>query len=162
MNRNKSLALLILVLLAGNAVLLYLYLSKDKKPRRDRMAFMRERLKKEIGFNDSQAVQFEDLRNKQREQMRQQGDSMRKLRGELYDAYNNGQPDSVINRLLAAGSALQMQADRRFFEDLREARKICTPAQLPAFDSIMKNMMLNRGGPYARGRMHTKTQKTNK
>ncbi|MBL7726666.1 MAG: periplasmic heavy metal sensor [Dinghuibacter sp.] len=147
MNKSKVLVAMIVLLLLANAVWVYLYLAKDKGPRRDgRRMFVREQLKKEAGLTDAQATQLEALREKQRKEVAPLLDSMARLRGDLYDLSAKTAADSAVNGQLARIAQLQTAIDAQMLANLHEARKICTAEQLPKFDSIMKRMMMFSGG----------------
>lgn len=146
MNKNKILVVLIVLLLLANAALLYLYLGKDKHPKREgRRMFFREQLKKEAGFTDDQMTRFEKMREDQRRQMEPLMDSMTRLRGEIFDLATGQYSDSAffpgVNRL----AAIQGKIDLQMLKNFREARTICTPEQVTKFDSAMKRMMMFAG-----------------
>lgn len=147
MNKSKVLVAMIVLLLLANAVWVFLYLGKDKSPRRDgRKMFFREQLKKEAGLTDAQVTQLEQLREEQRKKVAPLLDSMAKLRGRLYDISVTATTDSAVNIPMVQIAELQTTIDRQMIGNLRAVRKICTAEQLPKFDSIMKKMMMFSGG----------------
>jgi periplasmic protein CpxP/Spy len=147
MNKNKILVVLIVLLLLANMAWLFLYIKKDKQPRREgRRMFLQSQLEKEAGFSKEQIAQFETLRERQRTQMQPLLDSMEKLRGQVFDIAIKTNNDSSVIRSISQVAAIQQKIDLQRLENMREAKRICTPQQIPKFDSLMKRMMMFSGG----------------
>lgn len=144
--KNKSLIILIVLLLLANAALLYLYLKKGHEPKREsRRTAFREQLKKEVGFTDDQMQRFEKLREEQRRNMEPMMDSMGRLRTEMFHLSAAGNNDSAIAGAIARLSEFQGKIDWQMVKNFRDARSICTPEQTARFDSAMKKMMVSGG-----------------
>jgi periplasmic protein CpxP/Spy len=148
MNKSKILVVLIVLLLLANAVLLFLYLNKNRHAKRGagRRMHFKEELKRATGFSDSQMVRFENTREGQRRNMEPLFDSITRLRGIIFEKVTGGGSDSAIAPDIARLSSIQGKIDLQMLQNFREARSICLLEQLPKFDSAMKRMMIFSGG----------------
>jgi periplasmic protein CpxP/Spy len=147
--RNKTLLFIIAALLISNVVLLFLYLGNKNQARdgHDRRAMMTEQLQKEVGFNKDQLARFEQMREQHMQKTRTLFDTMRLARENLFNQmgrYPAG--DSALQPLLNQIARQQQQLDLQVYSNFRELRTICTPEQLPRFDSVAKKMMVRMGG----------------
>ncbi|MCH5600253.1 hypothetical protein [Niabella ginsengisoli] len=53
-------------------------------------------------------------------------------------------PDSIVEKLADSIGSLQKQVEINAFRHVVETRKICTPEQMPAYDSLMIKI-INKG-----------------
>jgi Spy/CpxP family protein refolding chaperone len=150
MTKNKILILLVAVLLLANITMLYFFLSKpqhNKGGGPGREAATAAFLQKEIGFSPEQLKQYDSLGNTQREKMRTTFDTMRSakeqmLKGLAADNFT----DSAIAQVAEQSAGKQREMELAMLRHLRSVRNLCTPAQLPKFDSLYYKMMWRRGG----------------
>jgi len=141
-NRSKVFLVIIAILLITNIAMLGIFLQKktpDKQPndRPDKKAYILNLLKEEIGFNQQQLVEYDTLSNRHRQKM-----------GRLYDSMrNNKRPqfkqlaaldfsDSAISSVANQSTAAQKIIELNMFSHIKNIRQLCTPEQLPKFDSL--------------------------
>jgi hypothetical protein len=75
------------------------------------------------------------------EDIRKSKDSMFRLLGN--EAFN----DSLVNVLAGNIASKQQEIDVRAFAHFRRIRKLCTPDQLPKYDSLVLKMIKKMGKP---------------
>lgn len=139
---NKKIGiLLILILLCSNVLLLFLYFNKHSKGKGGRQKML-ERFKTEVGLTDVQVKQFETLREAQREANKPLMDSIINLRKAYIGVIFAKQPiDSIKRQYSIQLAAKMLQLDIVMHRQLMEAKKICTPNQYAAYDSVVMKMM---------------------
>jgi hypothetical protein len=150
MTKTKILTLLAVVLLLTNiGLLVYFLVLKQPGGRGDgrRYGSMEEMLRKDLQLTDTQVKQFVQLKDEHFARMRPLADSMQQQRDALYRMTGNATvPDSVIAAASRRIGDMQSQLDAMTFAHFRQLRTICTPAQLPAFDTLVQKMSRRMGG----------------
>lgn len=140
-SKTKILVTAVILLLLTNVGMLIFFLNcKDhgeKSGRGGRDAAMRSFLQKEIGFNDAQLAQYDTLTKRHKESIKPSFDEMRNSREQDMKALGaSGFSDSVIEASAARSSAKQKEMIRNMLMHFKEVRALCTPAQMPKFDSL--------------------------
>jgi len=154
-SRNKPLIFIIAILLVANIVMLVYFLWLKPPPRaprfdrsRDRLA---ESLKKDVGFNDSQLAQYKLLKDAQWDKMKARYEDLRKAKDNFFHLISSeNNSDSALN---AAGDSIalrQKALDIQAFYHFRELRKLCTPDQLPKYDTLVQRLFHRLTGPFLR------------
>ena len=114
-------------------------------------------LEKEVGFNKNQVDQYLQLRIQQRASGKPLFDSLRKAKENFYALL--GQPstvDTLINSYAEKIAITQKQLDLQMFNYFQEVRKLCTPQQIPQYDSVIKRTVMKMIGS---GRRHNDNDK---
>jgi protein CpxP len=148
-SKNKSLIFIIAVLLLTNIAVLGYFLWFKKSPRQEgpgRSPGIEAALQKEVGFNDQQIAQYKQLKEEQWKNFRPMFDDMHKAKDSLFNllSYENVN-DSVINTTADVIAQKQKAIDIRMFNHFRQVRSLCTPEQLPKYDSLIQRMMRKMG-----------------
>lgn len=149
MNRTTLLTLLVVLLMAVNAVTLYLLLQKEQ--RRDRR-FNPSQLFEKLQLDTKQEEQFEALRKTHF----QKRDSLRneeiRLRKSMAKMLTNGITDSLQIDSITRQLAVNRRAfDLNFYNHFLQLRSLLRPEQQLHFGEVME-MILRRMGPTAGGR----------
>lgn len=142
---NKALIFLVVVLLLTNIALLLYFLVFKKttgfQPGRQGNFSVVEHMKKEVGFDDQQSVQFKQMLEQNRDSMKLFSEKVRTAKTALYKLLQQpNTPDSVI---AAAGKHLgeqQKAMEMQMFRHFQRVRLLCTPDQLPKFDTMVTKM----------------------
>lgn len=150
-NRSKVLITIIGILLVANIALVSFFLFKNDgikyEKRSDRITMITNFLKKEIGFSADQLQQYDTLSNKHRENMKAMFDSLRSSKGKQFKQLTAGDfSDSVINRVADQSALSQKLMELHMFNHLKSIRNLCTPSQLPKFDSLFVKILNRRTG----------------
>ena len=155
-NRSKVFLLIIGILLIANIVMLSFFIMKrdsgkpDRRP--DRKAMIADFLKKEIGFNEVQLKQYDILSDKHREGIKEMFDSLRSSKDNQFKQLSAGNfSDSVMNSVADQSAASQKIMELQMFSHLKNIRMLCTPEQLPKFDSLFVKILNRRGGEGRKG-----------
>lgn len=150
-NRSKVFLTVIAILLVANIVMLSFFLMKkgngrnDKRP--DRKAMIAEFLKKEVGFNQAQLQQYDTLSDMHRENMKKMFDNSRSSKDNQFKQLAAGNfNDSIMSSLADQSAASQKVMELQMFNHLKSIRMLCTPEQLPKFDSLFVKILNRRGG----------------
>ena len=144
MNRNKILVTIITVLLLSNttAIIWFLVL-KDNGRRPDRhRSPMTEFLQKEVGFTPQQLHLFDSLKQRHHTIVKPLGEDLSRSRDSLYNLI--GKPaatDSAVQAAAAIIGRKQSVLELQLYDNFRQIRGICTPAQLPKFDSLAPSLV---------------------
>ncbi|MBA4166051.1 MAG: hypothetical protein H0X41_00635 [Chitinophagaceae bacterium] len=136
-SRNRVLLTIIGVLLITNlAVVIFFYNHKcGEEPRQPGFT---DRLKKEVGFTPGQMKIFEPKKKVFWDKMHQRFDEMKKTKENFYyQMYDPAIPDSVIEAKAEMIGNQQKEIDVQVIKHFKEIRTLCTPEQLPKFDSLL-------------------------
>jgi hypothetical protein len=157
---NKTLVFIIAILLLSNIALLYFFVNRCNKEGHKREGssmspreYMIQTLKNDVGFNDNQIVQYEQLSDKHKEIIKPLFESIRMSKDSLYKLLlQQNIPDSVVDHYLFMIGEKQKSIDQRVFNHFLSIREICTADQRPRFDTtaqkIIKKMIgYNKKGP---------------
>jgi Spy/CpxP family protein refolding chaperone len=152
-SKNRSLIFIITVLLLTNIAVLAYFLWY-KKPERlpqtnhDKRGQGIERpLHDDVGFNDQQMAQYREMRDEQMKAIKPMFDDMRKTKDSLFRMIGNPEAnDSIVNSVADAIAQKQKAMDLRMYNHFKRIRSLCTPDQLPKYDSLIQRMM-KRVGP---------------
>ena len=150
-NTNKILISIIAILLISNMAILTFFLMKkdggrmEKRP--DRKTMIADFLKKEIGFNQAQLQQYDTLSDRHRENVKKMFEGLRSSKDKQFKQLTAGDfSDSVINNVADQSAASQKTMELQMFNHLKNIRTLCTPEQLPKFDSLFVKVLNRRGG----------------
>jgi hypothetical protein len=153
--RNRNLLIIIGVLLITNIAVLVYFLGQ-KKPEKTAAVQHTERerpgisetLQKEVGFTDEQTARYKVLKDKQRETIKPMYDDMRKAKDSLFRLLSYPEtPDSLLNKVCDAIAEKQKALDLQTFYHFKRVRSLCTPDQLPKYDSMILRMVRKMGRP---------------
>ncbi|HEY0679257.1 MAG TPA: hypothetical protein VGD17_13290 [Chitinophagaceae bacterium] len=155
-SRYKVLLALLAILLLTNGVLLYFYLDKKgpekRSTRHDRSNYMRDFLKDSVGFNDQQLATFDQIREKHSENVKSLFEEMRSAKLTFYKQVNQeAGPDSLNQASAEAIAEKQKALDLAFFNHFRQVRTICSPDQVPRYDSMVQQIIRRMVSPPRRG-----------
>lgn len=141
----RSLILIIAFLLITNITLLLFLVSGRNS---DNIATNRDLnivgsfLKDSIGFDKKQMDMYQHFRKADFEKGKPVFDSIRAAKNRFYEnIYSDSAADSTVNKSAADISKKQMAVDMHMLQHFRNLRSICTPKQLPKFDSLFKNIV---------------------
>lgn len=157
-SKNKTLLFIIFLLLLTNIAVIgyfgFFCKSKDKHKGRESFSTI---LQKEVGFDQQQVDKFNELKKSHWEQAKLKMDEIIKIKNSIYDLTKKpNTPDSVVERLADSIGRLQKQVEISAYKHVSGTRKICTPQQLPAYDSLMKRI-INHGRNSKSGGNKSKT-----
>ncbi len=144
---NKPLLVIICVLLLTNIALLAWFFwprPQNDAPRNGAT----EMLKNDVGFSDAQLAQYKVLRDKQKENIRPVFEQMRGTKDSLFRLLGDTSvSDSALNAITDHIAQQQKMLDLSAFHHFSEVRKICTPDQRVAYDSMVVRMFHRMGRP---------------
>ena len=151
-SKNKSLIFIIAVLLLTNIAVLGYFLWY-KKPagghdeHKKRPPGIEYPLQNEVGFSEAQLVQYRQMRDEQMNAIKPMFDDMRKSKDSLFRMISI-ENDSSVSLLAEAISQKQKAIDLRMYNHFKRIRGLCTPEQLPKYDSLIQRMMSKMGRPH--------------
>jgi len=144
--KNRSLVSIIIFLLISNITILifFLCLSDGRKGfhgKEDRNT-VSVFLQKEIGFNKQQMDEYQKLRGTHMQSVKPLFDDIRSAKESFYNLlYINNVADSTVNKAAAVIGEKQMVLDMQMFSLFKNVRNLCTPQELPKFDSLFKKVV---------------------
>ena len=160
--KTRSLVSIIVFLLLSNIAILVFFIFLDNRKgrvREDRNAISGF-LEKEIGFDKQQMDDYQNLRTAHMQNARPLFEGIRSAKDSFYNfLYTDATPDSVIFKAAAIIGEKQMQLDMLMFHHLKKVRSLCTPEELPKFDSLFKKVVERMTGGRVRRSDHTKKNK---
>lgn len=150
-NRSKVFITIIGILLVANIALIsFLLLKKDRgnhEKRTDRKTVIAGFLKNEIGFDAAQLQRYDTLSDRHKEHMKKMMDSLRTPKDRQFKELAAANfSDSVMNTIANQSAATQKVMELQMFNHLKNVRVLCTPAQLPKFDSLFGKVFSRKGG----------------
>lgn len=140
-------AIIALLFITNIALLAYMFFSKKNHIDygKDKPGFEMI-LQKEVGFSDAQVQQFNTLKETHWALAKSQMEKLKQEKLNLYDLTKSASPaDSQVNMLADSIASLQKQIELNSFRHFKATRDICTPAQQPAYDSLMRKIILKMG-----------------
>jgi protein CpxP len=144
--RNRTLIIVIAVLLVSNLLLLgvYLFGSPAKKtntaPKNDRSPV--EYMTKELKLDSSQREQFRELWESVQKKNRELYDSIRFQRESLYtNLKTEPQPDSIIHSITEKIAEFEKQISLNNYQHFRNVHAICDAEQQVRLDSVIARMV---------------------
>jgi len=148
--KNKILIIIIGILLIANlATLSFFFLNKGghkKGDRPDRKEYITSYLKKDVDFSDSQLALFDSLVKKNRTEVRSIFDDMSASRESVFKQLAaQSFSDTAIENAASELSVKQKNVEVRMLQHMKDIRNICTPSQLPAFDSGFYKIIGRKG-----------------
>ncbi len=154
--RYRNLLIIIGALLLTNVAVLVYFLRQEKEPapqQPDRTrSTVTEMLQDEVGFNEDQTAKYKELKDKQREKIKPMYDNMRKAKDSLFGLLSYPDtPDSVLNKAGEVIAQRQKELDIETFNHFRRVRTLCTPQQLPQYDSLVIRLLKKMGKPFRHG-----------
>jgi protein CpxP len=146
LTRNKIYVFLIGILLLSNlALVAFLVLNEPPKKeiRKDRPgSYMKEALKNEVGFNDQQMTQFEEMADQHRQQMRPMFEDIAKTKESFYNLLTQpNAADTILNKSAREIGEKQRLIDLKIFLHFQNIRTLCTPEQRPMFDTLIQRVV---------------------
>jgi uncharacterized protein with von Willebrand factor type A (vWA) domain len=148
-NRSKVFLTIIGILLIANIALVSFLLLKKEEPKRerpDRKTVIANFLKDEIGFDTAQLQQYDTMSDRHKENMKKMMDSLRSGKEKQFKELAAANfSDSAMNAVATQSAANQRAMELQMFGHLKRIRLLCTPAQLPEFDSTFGKVLSRRG-----------------
>ena len=146
--RNKTLVLLVIVLLLTNAgMLIYFLGALDKERNKTKSERTIERVHKEMKFDDAQLEQYKLLRQKRDSFMKPMYVEVRAARMKMVDLLRQpSASDSAVTAIAAEIVAKTQPIEVEHYKHFRRVEAICRPDQLSLFDSLLVNMVLRKTG----------------
>ena len=144
--KSRALVAIIIFLLLSNIAILafFLFYSDGRKSshgKEDRNAISLF-LQKEIGFNQQQMDDYQKLRTAHMQSVKPLFDDIRLAKESFYDLlYINNIADSTINKAVGVIGEKQMALDVQMFNHFKNVRNLCTPQELPKFDTLFKKVV---------------------
>lgn len=149
-NKSKVLISIIGILLLANIALVsFFLLKKDERKhdkRMDRKTVIGNFLKKEIGFNDAQMLQYDSMSTGHSKYMKTMFETSRNSKDKQFKELTAANfSDSVMNSIADLSAASQKSLELQMFNHLKQVRSLCTAEQLPKFDSLFVKVLNKRG-----------------
>ena len=144
MSRNKLLLFIVAILFLANVVLLYFFFKgkEEVKPPSREHRGISEQLKNDVGFNDEQLKAYNVRREKHMSEMKVLFEAMRQTKEEFFNTVKTPQAADTLIQSGAVDIAERQKAiDLRTHAYFTDLRKICTPDQLPKFDSLYQQVI---------------------
>lgn len=141
--KTKSLVWIIIFLLISNLAMLVFFVVLGNGTKRDhsRKDMIGNFLKKDVGFDKQQMEQYENLHKEHFTQMLPYFDSIHNSKDSFYDLLKTGLPDSALEKKASRIGERQVLLDMEMFRHFRHVRSLCTPEQLPKFDSSFHSVI---------------------
>jgi hypothetical protein len=150
--KNKALVSIIIFLLITNVAMLVFFLvlnNKSPRPPRNHNG-LSGMLQKDVGFSKQQLDAYESLRKGQLDSVHALFEDLKKEKIGFYNMiYSSHVDDSSLEAAAENIAVKQKELEMKMFYHFETVRAICTPDQLPKFDSTLKKVvvrMISRAG----------------
>jgi hypothetical protein len=143
LSKTKVLIFVILVLLIANLAMLvsFVNMKKPEKNNNERVRgsnIVNTVLEEKVGFSKAQLDSAKLMRRENMQKMHVLFENMRLAKITFFKNLNNpATNDSLVLRDAEKIGETQKAIDLQTFRNFRELRKICTPEQLPRYDSLI-------------------------
>jgi Spy/CpxP family protein refolding chaperone len=112
---------------------------------------VRDFLQDSVGFNEQQLTKYDQLRQQNRDNMRPLFEDLGNAKLKFYEYVNKPGADSAAQAAAALIGEKQKALDMAFFNHFRQVRELCTPEQLPKYDSQVQHIIQRMVAPPHRG-----------
>ena len=155
-SKTQVLIFIIIILLLANIAMVVSFAMKQPErkstDRQRRPSPIASVLKDKVGFSQQQMEQIDQLKKTHRERMHFLFEDIRKEKIAFYHHVNLPiVADSTIERLSSRIALKQQAIEQQAFKNFREIRALCTPEQLPRYDSLMPKVIINMWFPEKHG-----------
>ena len=138
LSRNKILLSILAILLITNIVMLVLFLKMKPHPQETKRLGFTEKLKNQVGFSAQQMAVFEPKKKVFWASVRERFDEIKKTKEDFYKyMYDPSVPDSALEAKADLIGKQQRDLDLFVIRHFKEIRTLCTPDQLPKYDSLL-------------------------
>jgi protein CpxP len=138
LSRNKVLLTIIAILLVTNIVMLVLFLRMRPGLQEPKKLGFTEKLKNQVGFSAQQMAVFEPKKKVFWNSVRARFDEIKKTKEDFYNyMYDPTVPDSVLESKAEIIGKQQKDLDLFVIKHFKDIRTLCTPEQLPKYDSLL-------------------------
>jgi len=138
LSRNKVLLTIIAVLLLTNIVMLVLFLRIKPVQQEAKKLGFTEKLKNQVGFTPQQLAVHEAKKKAFWASVRERSAEIKKTKEDFYHyMYDPSVPDSVVEAKANIIGDQQKQLDLFVIRYFKYIRTLCTPEQLPKYDSLL-------------------------
>lgn len=149
-NQKKVFIVIIAILLVANVAMLAFFLQKkepEKPQRPDRKTVIANFLKNDLGFNQQQLIHFDTLSKMAHQKIGALYDSSKNKKNEQFKKLAaESFTDSAISFAANEAAASQKIIELQMLYHIKSIRQLCTPGQLPKFDSLFYKVFNKRGG----------------
>jgi periplasmic protein CpxP/Spy len=151
LSKNKSLIFIITALLLINILVVgyFLWFKKPHRPVESRQKGHKgiaTALQNEVGFNEQQVAQYRELKEKQWTAIKPMFSDLCRVKDSLFRLLSNENTnDSVINKAADVIARQQKAVDIQVFNHFKQIRTLCTPEQLPKYDSLVQHLIKKMG-----------------
>ncbi|MCU0388442.1 MAG: hypothetical protein MUE71_07540 [Chitinophagaceae bacterium] len=162
-SNNRTLLLIIMVLLVTNGIMLYLLNRTEKKapePELTRSQRTIKMVQTELGLDSTQVLQYIALRGMRDSLLKPVQAEMRENKMAIMALLNKPEVDSVA--LASSAQKVgnnQAQIEMEYFYHFRRMAQMLNPDQLPKFDSLMYRMVNRSTGQDNQNKPTEKNQK---
>ena len=138
LSRNKVLLTIIAILLVTNIVMLVLFLRMKPHAQEPKRLGFTEKLKNQVGFSAQQMAVYEPKKKVFWNRVRERFDEIKKTKEDFYkNMYDPSVPDSSLEAKADMIGKQQKELDLFVIRHFKEIRTLCTPEQLPKYDSLL-------------------------
>ncbi len=143
--KNKTALILVFILLATNILLIF-FLFKKGGGRKGGQRQIAEKIANDIGFDKQQKEKFVVAYENTKAQSKQLMDSIGNIKKEYIEKLMLQPNDSNLHQYTEQIANLILKIDHLNFKNLQASKIICTPSQIPIYDSIVKKIMMRLPG----------------
>ena len=149
--KNKLLVSIIIFLFITNFAMLIFFIVLDRSSQENShnryQKGMSAMLKKKVGFTEQQLDTYQSLRKEQFDTIHTLFDELRKAKMDFYNLiYTSQVADSTVYKAADLIAEKQKELDLQMFKRFKMIRSICTPDQLPKFDTTIKKILIRMTG----------------
>jgi len=144
-NRNKWLAIAVLLLIAFNvATLIAFWLIRDRRPGPppEQRSGVVEFLAKELGFDSMQKQKLAHLHDEHQIKMKEVRENNREAKKVFFDLLQQHDiPDSTLQKAATASAKYDAETDMLTFRHFQKVRDLCTESQKKKFDAVIQQVL---------------------
>jgi protein CpxP len=170
LSKTKVLIFIIIVLFLANLAMLGYFLGLGspvkKVGERDNSRgpnVMNTVLQERVGFSEDQMKRVSELRKQHWNNMRQLFEESRKAKIDFYKNLSQAEvSDTLLKTAASRIGNTQVAIDLQTFRNFRDVRSLCTPEQLPRYDSLVPATIQKMWFPARKGNSNRKDSDKNK
>lgn len=166
--KNRTLLFIIAFLILTNIAVVVYFLRQPEKTGKDATPpppqgqsggrnGIATQLQKDVGFSEEQIAKYKEMKAAHWKIAKPLFDAMQKSKDSLYELVKLPQVDEELLEDRAENVAERQEAlEIQGFRHFKEVRSLCTPEQLPRYDSLLKKIINRKGRPQGDSTGHHK------
>ncbi len=138
MNKSKFYILIIVLLLVSNAILIFGFLHKPKRPLHPKSP--KEIISKTLSFDNKQIEKYDSIIIHHQVNINNLREGINDKRQQLYAYLTKAKNDSATALIIEDLAKLELEIEQTHYNHFQDIKSICHPDQMDDFEALCKKL----------------------